>query len=217
MVQPKQMRRRRNRGKRSLKGGDIPKPADHTYHTMSCRIPAVTETCVVRGTQKGTWTVSASATQAPTFYFALTNFNVGTGFWDQYRLEAIRFTVSPSNNAIGLFTNSSTSVVPLTWVIDYDDANALASQAAGDAYSTCLTLNPGESAERTFRPRMAMAAYSGAFSSYANVEPQWIDSASDAVQHYGCKFWIPQATVSQTQLQSWNYTVEGFFTMRKSI
>ncbi len=171
----------------------------------------------MRGTQTGSWTVSASATQNPTFYFALTNFNIGTGFWDQYRFDAIRFTVSPANNAIGLFTNSTSSVVPLTWVIDYDDANGLGSLSAGQAYSTCLTLNPGESAERTFRPRMAVAAYSGAFTSYANVEPMWIDAASNAVQHYGCKFWIPQATAGQTQLQTWTYTVEAFVTMRKAI
>jgi len=102
-------------------------------------------------------------------------------------------------------------------VIDYDDGTALTSANLASAYSNCVVLNPGESCERTFSPHMALAAYGGAFTSYANVSPQWIDAASTGVQHYGVKVWVPNCTVGQTLLQSWDVTIEHYLEMRKSI
>jgi len=37
---------------------------------------------------------------------------------------------------------------------------------------------------------MAVAAFSGAFTSYSNVPAGWIDSASPGVQHYGLKLYF---------------------------
>jgi hypothetical protein len=62
-----------------------------------------------------------------------------------------------------------------------------------------------------------MAAYTGSFTGYVNMGPQWIDAASNTVQHYGIKMYIPGATAAQTLLQSWNITVEAFVRMRKAI
>lgn len=171
----------------------------------------------MRGTQVVQYSAQATASQNPTVYFTLANFNLGTGYYDQYRFEAIRFTISPANNAIGLTTTSTTTVTPIYCVIDYDDATALGSVSAALAYTNCVTLNPGESVERVFRPRMALAAYNGSFGGYANSEPLWIDAASSNVQHYGIKLYIPGVTAAQTQLQQWNVTIEGFFKMRKAI
>jgi hypothetical protein len=172
---------------------------------------------VVRGTQTTVYTAQAVSSQAPTFYFALNNFSINSGFWDQYKIEAIRFSITPANNAIGLTTNSTTTVTPIYCVIDYDDASALASQSAAQAYANCVTLNPGESLERVFQPRLALAAYTGSFTGYANSPPMWLDAASNTVQHYGIKLWIPGVTGGQTQLQSWNVTAEAFIRMRKAI
>jgi hypothetical protein len=204
-------------GSRRLDGGDIPAPADHTYHTVSYPLPRVTEVCTVRTLQAATLTASPTVPITTTFQFSLANAGVSIGFWDQYKIEAIRFTISPNNNAVGLVTNSTTSLVPLYNVIDYDDTTALGSDTIARAYSNCVTLAPGESCERTFQPRMALAAYSGAFTSYANVAPQWLDAASSTVQHYGVKTYIPACTVSQTLLQSWNVSIEFFVMFRKSI
>jgi hypothetical protein len=45
--------------------------------------------------------------------------------------------------------------------------------------------------EHTFVPRVAMATYSGAFSSYATAPAgQWLDTDSPSVQHYGTKEYI---------------------------
>jgi hypothetical protein len=208
---------KQRKGTRALRGGDIPPPAMHTYHTASCLLPRVTEQAVVRGVQTTNLIAQAASGQAPTFYFSLANASVTSGYWDQYKLAAIRFTITPDNNAIGLVTNSSTTLVPIYCVIDYDDDTALGSATAAAAYSNCVVIHPGESCERIFQPHMALAAYAGAFTSYANVAPTWIDAASSGVRHYGVKLYIPGATALQTLLQSWEITVEYFLEFRKSI
>jgi len=171
----------------------------------------------VKSIQTNQFSASASASQAPTYYFTVSNAGVTTGFWDQYKIEAVRVTVAPQQNAVGLFTNSSVSMVPCYCVIDYDDDSALTSATNASAYSNCVVLNPGESVERVFQPRMAVAAYSGTFTGYANMAPEWIDAASNNVRHYGLKFWVPAATAAQTTLQSWDVTIELFIRFRKSI
>lgn len=196
---------------------DQPKRPIRTYSTRSCRLPVVTEMTVVKGTQTATIVAQAAASQNPTYNFTMSSYNVGTGFFDQYRFEAIRFTITPQNNAIGLIATAANSLVPIYCVIDYDDSTALATANAASAYSTCVVVNPGESVERIFRPHMALAAYSGAFTSYANVAPTWIDSSSNTVQHYGIKLFVPGATAGQTVLQSWDITVEAFVSLKKSI
>jgi hypothetical protein len=142
---------------------------------------------------------------------------VSAGNFDQYKLTAVRVTISPDQNAIGLFTNSTTQYVPLYCVIDYDDNNTLSSVAGAEAYSNCVSLGAGESCERLFQPRMAVSAYTGSFGGFANMANVWIDSASNSVQHYGVKLFIPGATAAQTLLPSWQISTEYFFAFRKNI
>lgn len=198
-------------------GGDIPPAAIRTYRTASCVLPKVTERCVVRAQETGTLTASAAGNVTAQYNWQVGNAHIGVGFWDQYKIDAVRITIAAQNNAIGLVTNTTTTLVPLYCVIDYDDSTALGSTGAAMAYSNCIALNPGESLERTFKPRMAVAAYAGAFTSYANLPDQWIDAASPNVQHYGVKVFIPAVTVAQTLLQSWDVTLEYFVSFRKSI
>lgn len=184
---------------------------------MSTRVPRVNEMTTVRAVANGTIVAQATSNTNPTFNFTLGSSNIGAGFFDQYKILAIRFNIRADNNAIGLVTNSTTTFSPLYCVIDYDDSTALTSTAAAEAYSNCLVLPPGQSCSRLFRPRIAMAAYSGAFTGFANMQDQWIDSASNTVQHYGIKVFIPGVTAGQTQLQSWSVSVEYFIQLRKSI
>jgi len=200
-----------------LTGGDNPRRPIRTYHTASFPLPRVTEMCVVKGTASAVVTATPTAAVTTQYAFQLSNCNVGTGFWDQYRIDAIRFTITPQNNAIGLVTNSTTTLVPMYCVIDYDDASSLASVAAAESYSNCIVLNPGESLERVFQPRVALAAYTGSFGGYANMAPTWIDAASNTVQHYGIKLYVPGTAAAQTLLQSWDVTIEYFVSFRKSI
>jgi len=45
----------------------------------------------------------------------------------------------------------------------------------------------------------------------------WLDAASNAIQHYGVKIFIPGVTAAQTQLQSWDVEVEYWIEFRKAI
>jgi hypothetical protein len=205
------------RSRKNKRYTDQPPSFKATITTISCPLPRVTEYAVVKGTQQSTITASATIDQKPTYYFSLYNAAVGAGFFDQYRYKAVRVSIRPQQNAVGLTTNSTTTVVPLYCVIDYDDDAALGSIGAAEAYSNCVVLEPGQSLSRTFKPRIAMAAYSGAFTSYANMEPQWIDAASNGVRHYGIKIYVPAATAGQTTLQSWDIVIESFIEMRQAI
>jgi hypothetical protein len=168
---------------------------------------------------QSTFTITATPTSdlKTNFNFALSAANVTAGFFDQYRIEAIRFTVAPQNNAIGLVTNSTTTLSPFYCVIDYDDSTSLANVSAALAYSTCVVANPGESIERVFKPRIAVAGYTGGFTGFTNMADQWIDSASTTVLHYGVKTLVSGVAAAQTLLQSWDVTVEYFINFRKAI
>jgi hypothetical protein len=172
---------------------------------------------MVHGTTVASLAATPTSAVNTTYIFSLANANLSSGQFDQYRIQAIRFSIVPQNNAIGLVTNSTTALTPLYCVIDYDDATALTSSAAAEEYNNCITLSPGESLSRTFQPRMAVGAYAGTFTGFANVAPQWIDAVSTGVQHYGIKTYIPGVTAAQTQLQTWQVIVEYAVELRANI
>jgi len=134
--------------------------------------------------------------------------------WDQYRIDAVTVTIKPQNNAIGMVTNSTTTLVDFYSVIDYDNSTALGSVAAARAYDNCVIQSPAESCSRTFVPRIAVAAYSGAFTSFANMPPEWLDSASPNVAHYGLKTYVPGGAAGQVLLQTWEITFELWVSFR---
>jgi hypothetical protein len=216
----KNVKKQRNtrRGQRGLTArDDIPLRPIHTYCTASTPIPAVTDFAVVRALGHGTVVAQATASTAAAFNFTLSQSGTSSGNFDQYKIMAIRFTIVPDQNAVGLFTNSTTAYTPLYCVIDYDDSTNLGSVANAEGYSNCIVLGAGESCERTFKPRCALSAYTGSFGGFANMSDQWIDAASTTVQHYGIKVFIPGATAAQTLLPSWQVSIEYFFAFRKSI
>lgn len=198
-------------------GSDIPIRPKRTYETLSCRFPVATDRAVVHSNSVGMLAATATSSVNTTYYFSMTLSNATVGNYDQYRLMALRFSILPQNNAVGLVTNSTTSLVPLYCVIDYDDASGLTSAAQAQGYNNCITLAPGESLVRTFKPHMALAAYSGSFGSFANVEPMWIDAANTGVQHYGIKVFIPGATASQTLLQTWQVIAEYCWELKNNL
>lgn len=207
----------RKSSKRLTARDDIPIRAPHTYRTASCPLPAVSDMTIVRSQNHIALSAQATSSTALSTNFTLGATSIGSGQWDQYKILAARVTIVPDQNAVGLFTNSTTSYVPLYCVLDFDDSSNLSSIAGAQAYSNCVVLGAGESCERLFKPRMAIGAYSGTFASFANVGDLWIDAASTGVQHYGIKFYIPGAQAAQTLLPSWQISVELFVALRKSI
>jgi hypothetical protein len=165
-----------------------------------------------------TFTASAAGITQPVITFALNGVG-GSGtlasIFDQYKIDAIRCTVRPNNNALDLRNPSTDSLVPLYWVIDYNDATVLAATSSALEYDNCMVLSPGESATRTICPKYALTARSVAGTDTVADSGAWLASASDDILHYGFKFFIPQASVGQTLLQTWLVEVEYFLTFRQ--
>lgn len=144
------------------------------------------------------------------------NYTEFTSLFDQYRIVAIKITFRPRFN-VAQVAGSSNDIYPnFVSVIDYDDSNVLSGIADYQQYQTYKITRFDKTHVRFFRPRMALAAYSGAFSSYANQSAQWIDAASTGVQHYGVKFFIEAGVVGQTNLQAWSVEVAYFLEFRQT-
>lgn len=133
-------------------------------------------------------TALTTSTTVPTFYsraFQVSDLDLITSLvsvFDQYRIDAVEVwfecstSLATSNGAQDLYT-----------VIDYDDANNLTSLNTALDYGNVMVSPHGEHHYRKFHPHVAVAAYSGTFTSFLNSPAQWIDAASANVQHFGFK------------------------------
>lgn len=133
-----------------------------------------------------------SSLTVPTYYgrsFQLSDFgNVAeyTALFDQYRFDSIEAWIEPS------IVESSTLSSPLYYsAVDVDDGNTPAVSTTVAAKQGVLSSSVGTGHYHKWQPHMAIAAFSGAFTSYSNEVAGWIDSASPSVQHYGLKCAIP--------------------------
>jgi hypothetical protein len=127
-------------------------------------------------------TFNSSAITLSTF---CTDYSSLTSVFDQYKLVAAEFIMRPQAQASA---PTAASKGQLYSVIDYDDSTNLGSIAAAQAYDNNISTPAYLPNRRCFKPRIAMAAYSSAFTSFANMNAEWIDAASTAVVHYGVKF-----------------------------
>jgi len=102
--------------------------------------------------------------------------------FDQYRINSVEcyLTNQASNSNL-------TNTGHLVSVVDFDDSTNLTSVASSMDYSNALVSSCQSCQYRRFVPHAAIAAYSGAFTSFANVAGVWIDSASPGVAHFGLK------------------------------
>lgn len=117
--------------------------------------------------------------------------------FDQYKITGIKVKLIPSFNSFGMVPTTTAAapwipnIVPMCYtVIDYDDATALTAVADYMQYQNCRAERFDHPITRYFKPKCAIAAYSGAFTSYASSMNQWIDVNSSTVQHYGFKICI---------------------------
>lgn len=115
--------------------------------------------------------------------------------FDQYRIAAIEVYLTESGANANLSNDGK-----LTSVIDFDDVTVLTGTQAYD-YSNAVTTSGASGHYRHFIPHVAVAAYSGAFTSFANQPAPWIDTSSPGVAHYGLKTMItPTSTVKTIDL-----------------
>jgi hypothetical protein len=101
--------------------------------------------------------------------------------FDQYRIDQVEVWIQSTAAITTGFLGELASAV------DLDDANPPATfSAAADKQGALVgSLLPGR--YHCWKPHMALASYSGTFTSYSNITAGWIDAASPNVQHYGLK------------------------------
>jgi hypothetical protein len=149
---------------------------------------------------RGSITTSTTLPSAGAITFILQDlpaFSDITNLFDQYRILSVRVEF-----VMGGATNPLTGPPGImATALDYDDANTPASLNELVQYETCQVVPIGQYFERTVKPRSALAAYSGVFTSFANVYGQWYDAVSSSVQHYGIKYYIPAVPTSVYTIQ----------------
>lgn len=132
-----------------------------------------------------------------------------TALFDQYRIMQVRIEFTP------LFTDTSATVAypPIYTAIDYDDANSVTGAQINE-YDSVMFTPTGTYFERIFVPRIALAAYSGAFTSFGQPKAGfWIDCASPSVVHYGLKTVLPVAGAAN---QVWSVRAHLMLEFRES-
>ncbi len=126
-------------------------------------------------TTYGNWNVQASQIDQATTLASV---------FDQYRIVVVEAWIIPRNDTV-IGNTANTGLYAS--VVDLDDANNLASFEEAEDYTNAVVTAGTVGHYRKWAPHCAVAAYSGAFTSYANVASPWIDAASLNVQHYGLK------------------------------
>lgn len=109
--------------------------------------------------------------------------------FDQYRITKIEVWIQAQN------TNNGGHTGMLYSAVDYDASATGLTPTQLSQYAN-VTIAPLGSIGHfhSFVPHVAVAAYSGTFTSYANETAPWIDSNSPNVQHYGVVLSAPATT-----------------------
>jgi hypothetical protein len=136
-------------------------------------------------------TASSTVVTVASYVFtlgALPNYAAFGNLFDRYRILMVNAQFLPNN--VNVTLNGT-----VTTAIDYDDASSPSAELP--QRDTALTVPIGTYFERTLRPRLAAAAYSGSFTSYANLpSTTWLDAASSNIQYYGIKAYVPVASAN---------------------
>lgn len=120
-----------------------------------------------------------------------------TNLFDQYRLDHVEIEIVPLWNVaptVGTAGGNGNFAGYCHSILDFDDATAPTASTSGiQALQQFRTYRMDSMVRGTplrwrVKPMLALAAYSGAFTSYAASPPMWVDCNSANVQHYGIKF-----------------------------
>jgi len=112
---------------------------------------------------------------------ALSGYTNYTALFDQYKVEQIEAWLEP------VAAQGTTVFGFMASCVDLDDANIPSTIASVQDHQSALVGMGAAGRRHCWRPHMAVATFSGAFTSYANEVAGWIDSASPNVQHFGLK------------------------------
>jgi hypothetical protein len=192
---------KRGRGRKRKVRSAIPlAPDGSTWGVLSEGKPS----SILRGPLNNTYdltqeisygTAINTSTTTPSFgsiAFILNSFDQAgslAALFDQYRIAMIEIWLTPQFTAGNTSTNYAS-------VIDYDDSALLTTYQQALDYQNVVDTQLSVGQYRRFIPHVAVATYSGAFTSFMNVTAPWIDCSSPSVLHYGLKLAAPASTVS---------------------
>jgi hypothetical protein len=117
-----------------------------------------------------------------------------SGIFDQYVIRMIECQIEP---IISEVTSSAGDPGNYVSVVDIDDGNTPVDYAQLMAYPTAISTKGSSSHYHRWVPTIALATYSGAFTSFSSVSNMWVDMASPNVQHYGLKAVASPAVATQ--------------------
>lgn len=164
-------------------------------------------------------------------YFSLStlpNVTTFTSLFDRYSITKIVVRVFPLATQATQADTGNPQVPQVNgWchsIIDHDDADIPnASDVGCDNFRQrltykCRNIIGTKCHSWVIKPRVAIGAFSGAFTSYANRAPGWIDSSSPAVQHYGLKqIWEVSNPDSLAYYLAFKYEVTYYLKFRDPI
>lgn len=133
------------------------------------------------------FTTSATVPVYGGTFYTLNQFGDYTQYstlFDQYLIHQIEVWIEPYNPTM----TSSLGSTTMYTAIDLDDANTPAGAADVSERQGSLAGSTVIGRYHKWKPHVAIAEYSGAFTSFGNEPSGWIDVASPAVQHYGLKW-----------------------------
>lgn len=142
------------------------------------------------------YTLLTTSTTLPTFRgntFTLANFANYSNYlslFDQYRIDRLEVWIEPRA------PQGTTAFGALATAVDLDDGNTPASSIEVLDKPGALVGGGAAGRYHSWVPHMAVATYSGAFTSYANEPASWIDSGSPNVQHFGLKTYATATAVA---------------------
>jgi len=146
----------------------------------------------------------ASSTTVPTFVgFSFTisqvnDFSSFSSIFDQYHIRLIEVLIEPQITEV---LSAATDVSELITVVDVDDANTPTNYNDLGSYPTVVQARGTQAHYHRWVPSVAVAVYSGAFTSFAATTSMWLDCGSSGIQHYGLK----GAAQVAAQLQTYTY------------
>lgn len=127
----------------------------------------------------------------------LPNYTEFTALFDSYKIDKIKQTFIYSHNMS--YQGQTYNGLPLIGIVrDEDDVTSLSTVADYTQYESFKLKRLDKIFSITTVPHMALATYSGAFTSYTDTKPMWLDCNSSGVEHYGFKWFLekPYANAS---------------------
>jgi hypothetical protein len=194
--------RRANLNPRSDSQLTVLRPSDSEGQVVHAKSTIYVASVTSTSAAEGLYGYSTSFDQIP-------DYTSCQNLYDRYKINRVVWRIKA--NTAQPVPAASPSISYLFACVDFDDGSAPSSVSIVGNYENCVLASVSEDLLIEYRPKIAIAAYSGAFTSYASNSNQWIDMGSPSVQHYGLKIGVSQST--STNVNNWLVFVTIHYSM----